>query len=521
MKKTEIPDFNLLDCCGSGGYGDVWVALDRNGLRRAVKVLDKKRLINLGVLSREEKALKLFRTQVPRHPNLVEVIHVGETDESLFYVMELADNFNGEDADDYAPDTLDARIRARGPLLGDELLQVIAGVISAVAAIHSAGLVHRDIKPSNIIFVRSEPRLADIGLTSTDSPLISVAGTPGFMPPEGNSGMEADIYSLGKLLYCTFTGRRAEDFPSLPENFRCMPAGRRRDLERFNRVALAACAKNPAERLKTALEFRSALFDDKMPRKPLITNILRKAFKYAALPVAILSSLFWILTRHDSAGEKERSRLMRFAGVELQRRHPDVALTYLDRIRTSWPNWAERDEGYFKLRDSAETMKRKMETLGGESVMKNIVSAGACLSSDPKRALELMEKLWKSPDARKQAAVISTYAMALDANGRFDEAVEVLKLQTRMADGEDADGGYASLASLYAKRGMLKEALANIDILLEKYPDSRVYLSQKAMILLEAGKSEEALKVFHRILEIVPDDEACRDMIRALEEARK
>jgi hypothetical protein len=67
MQRPDIPDFKIILCCGSGAYGDVWVADDRDGIRRAVKVLNKARLTNLGVLVREEKALRLFRSMVPEH----------------------------------------------------------------------------------------------------------------------------------------------------------------------------------------------------------------------------------------------------------------------------------------------------------------------------------------------------------------------------------------------------------------------------------------------------------------------
>ena len=85
MEKPDIPDFRIISCCGSGAYGDVWVADDRDGIRRAVKVLKKERLTNLGVLGREEKALRLFRSRVPEHPNIVRRFHTGETGPLLYH----------------------------------------------------------------------------------------------------------------------------------------------------------------------------------------------------------------------------------------------------------------------------------------------------------------------------------------------------------------------------------------------------------------------------------------------------
>src|SRR6185503_2842620 len=88
---------------------------------------------------------------------------------------------------------------------------------SALAHLHGQGLVHRDIKPSNIIFVRGAPKLADIGLVADASEARSFVGTEGFIPPEGPGAAQADLYSLGKVLYEISTGRDRRDFPALPD----------------------------------------------------------------------------------------------------------------------------------------------------------------------------------------------------------------------------------------------------------------------------------------------------------------
>src|SRR5260221_218562 len=61
------------------------------------------------------------------------------------------------------------------------------GLILAEALdfLHRQGLTHRDIKPSNVIFVKGQPKLADIGLVTdirSPSQIITWAGTAGFMP---------------------------------------------------------------------------------------------------------------------------------------------------------------------------------------------------------------------------------------------------------------------------------------------------------------------------------------------------
>src|SRR5881296_927375 len=85
-----------------------------------------------------------------------------------------------------------------------------------IDAPHEHGLVHRDIKPSNIIFVNGRPRLADIGLVAAASEAKSFVGTEGFIPPEGPGAAQADIYSLGKVLYEIATGKDRQSFPEPP-----------------------------------------------------------------------------------------------------------------------------------------------------------------------------------------------------------------------------------------------------------------------------------------------------------------
>src|SRR2546425_11357099 len=44
----------------------------------------------------------------------------------------------------------------------------------------------------------------------------SFVGTAGFIPPEGPGTPQADLYSLGKVLYEISTGKDRQAFPELP-----------------------------------------------------------------------------------------------------------------------------------------------------------------------------------------------------------------------------------------------------------------------------------------------------------------
>src|SRR5256885_2120429 len=119
-----------------------------------------------------------------------------------------------------------------------------------LAHLHQQGLVHRDIKPSNIIFVAGVPKLADIGLVTDASEARSFVGTVGFIPPEGPGSPQADLYSLGKVLYEISTGQDRQDFPQLPPNLRELPDAAQ--LIELNEVLLKACHKDPRLRYISA-----------------------------------------------------------------------------------------------------------------------------------------------------------------------------------------------------------------------------------------------------------------------------
>ncbi len=124
----------------------------------------------------------------------------------------------------YSPRTLRSDLQRRGRLPCDECLLIGLALATALDHLHRHGLVHRDIKPSNIVFVNGIPKLADIGLVTHVEATLSYVGTEGYLPPEGPGTPQADIFSLGKVLYEMATGRDRLDYPELPTNLIEAPA---------------------------------------------------------------------------------------------------------------------------------------------------------------------------------------------------------------------------------------------------------------------------------------------------------
>src|SRR5580765_2423198 len=157
----------------------------------------------------------------------------------------------------YTPRTLTSELQccARLPVL--ECVQIGLSLTSALGHLHQNGLVHRDVKPGNVIFVGGVPKLADIGLVAEVAEARSYVGTEGFIPPEGPGSPQADLYSLGKLLYEISTGKDRHAFPELPPDLAEQLEAQQ--LVELNAILLKACQNDAWHRYRSAEEMRADL----------------------------------------------------------------------------------------------------------------------------------------------------------------------------------------------------------------------------------------------------------------------
>ena len=237
----------LISPCGKGTYGVVYLAENALGQHVVIKVV-----VNGDNSTRELKGLKLYTRISESHPHLLRVFHVGEFQEGFYYTMEVADDL-GEDGE-YLPGTLGNMLRSGKTFPPEEACRIIRDLLSALDVMHTAGLLHRDIKPDNVVFVNGKAKLSDPGLVAEATAQNSMAGTPGFIPPEmvtegKNADKKSDLYAMGKLFYCMVTGNAPCSYPQLPES---MPFSVRRQI--FPALA-RMCNRNPAKRFSSVEEF--------------------------------------------------------------------------------------------------------------------------------------------------------------------------------------------------------------------------------------------------------------------------
>lgn len=257
-----IPEHEMLKMFGEGSYGQVWLARTTLGTYRAVKVVFRKNFQSDGPYEREFRGMKSFEPISRSHEGFVDILQIGRRDAGgyFYYIMELADDQNPDpvvNPDIYTARTLSSELKRVGQIPCAECIRIGMVLAGALQQLHAAGLVHRDIKPSNIIFVNGSPKLADIGLVAERDAARSYVGTEGFIPPEGPGQPQADIYSLGKVLYEMAMGRDRKYYPELPTTLAESPD--REQLIALNEIIIKACHDNPARRFATAEKMQTEL----------------------------------------------------------------------------------------------------------------------------------------------------------------------------------------------------------------------------------------------------------------------
>ncbi|MFJ6784283.1 serine/threonine-protein kinase [Streptomyces yangpuensis] len=205
---THVGPFEVLGVLGQGGMGRVLLAAGPDGRLVAVKQV-------LAHFADDEGFRARFRREVTASRKVsgayTAAVIDADPDASTPWLASV-----------FVPGpSLGAVVKAVGVLPEDVVRRLAAGLTSALAEIHRAGLVHRDLKPDNVLLAEDGVRVIDLGIARATEDEAEgeagltrtgfVVGSPAYMSPEQAEGHPltpaSDVFSLGSVLVMALTGR--------------------------------------------------------------------------------------------------------------------------------------------------------------------------------------------------------------------------------------------------------------------------------------------------------------------------
>ncbi len=268
---TKLGRYEVLSELGKGAMGVVYLAKDPViGRLVAIKTI---RTASLGdddseVREFKERFVREAQTAgILNHPNIVTIHDIGEDVDTRtsFIAMEYIEGKN-----------LKSMLSEKTKFTYDQIADTIAQVGEALDYAHRKGIIHRDVKPANIIITTDRKvKITDFGIAKIASSNLTSTGqflgTPNYMSPEQVSGApvdgRSDIFSLGVVLYELLTNRKPflgdnltaisykivhEDFTPPAELLAEVPSD-------FNAIVARAMAKDPWNRYQRGKDFALAL----------------------------------------------------------------------------------------------------------------------------------------------------------------------------------------------------------------------------------------------------------------------
>jgi len=523
--RRELPEdsfigrYRVLKFLGSGGMGDVYLALDPDLSRKvALKILPVHLSGDSDFISRFQR--EAHAASIISHTNIAHIYEIGKSDGRYYIAME------------YVEGTTLREQLSEGPIKLGKALEISKQVCSVLSAAHGKGVVHRDIKPENIMLAGDGyVKVLDFGLaklTQPEEPTSSVRGIasnitePGkvmgtcqYMSPEqvraiGVDG-RTDIWSVGVVFYemlagrPPFVGEREADV--IAAILKTEPAPIRypsalissklnqittRSLnkkvdDRYQTVAALIADLNKLERnLDSGSRDARASLSPVAYREKLKASFSRPWKQTVSLVVTIalacltLAGLFWWINFRASSGASPLSsganEAYQLGKFHLQKRTAsdiNKAIEYFQKVINANPNYApacaELAQAYILLPFYGETLPRDSYHKANEMA---------------ERALRLDESL------AKPHTVIAKYKEQYVWDFAGAE-IEYLRSIKQDPNDPTTHQWYAECLSHLARH---EEAIREIKRARELEPTSLTINAVMGLIFIEAGQLDEAIK---------------------------
>ncbi|MEU6996924.1 serine/threonine-protein kinase [Nonomuraea sp. NPDC046570] len=198
---SQLGSFTLSGRIGEGGQGIVYLGIDGQGQRAAIKLLHVK--FSGDTIARSRFARELKAAQRVASFCTARVVEADLEGNTPYIASEYIDGL-----------PLREIVDNDGPLTGSALERLAIGTATALTAIHHASIIHRDFKPDNVLIAADGPRVVDFGIAriidSTGTITSRAIGTPAYMAPEQIAGDDigpyTDVFAWGATIAFAATG---------------------------------------------------------------------------------------------------------------------------------------------------------------------------------------------------------------------------------------------------------------------------------------------------------------------------
>ncbi len=262
MNMKSLGKYQIIRHIADGGMATIWLA-EFTGPQGFTKEVVIKRLLPELESDPVQRDMFLDEARLASqlsHPNIGQIIELGEADGAHFIAMEFIDGLSLE------------AILADGPLHPQIAARIMVDVLAALEHAHTAvsrsgqplGIVHRDVTPSNVLVSNDGiVKLVDFGVAKAlgnarATQAGAVKGKYAYMSPEqiqaDDVSRQSDVFAAGITFYEMLSGRRpfGDGIRAVSAILREEPEPLTLAPEPFAQIVFKALKKQLTERYATA-----------------------------------------------------------------------------------------------------------------------------------------------------------------------------------------------------------------------------------------------------------------------------